>query len=119
MTKYEPNLNLVFSALSDPTRRAVIARLARGPATVSELAASHAMALPSFLGHLGKLERAGLIRSTKSGRVRSCALTGAGLAPAQDWLSRQRALWETRLDQFDDYVTGLMKERDDGSRSDD
>lgn len=114
MANHQPDLDAVFSALSDPTRRAVIARLTGGPATVSELASSHDMALPSFMGHLGKLEKAGLIRSTKSGRVRSCELAEGALLPAQDWLAEQRALWEARLDRFDDYATNLMKGRDNG-----
>ncbi len=112
MAKFDPDLDLVFAALSDPTRRAVVARLARGPATVSELAAPHAMALPSFTGHLGKLETAGLIETEKRGRSRICRLRPEGLAPVGDWLADQRALWEGRLDDFDDYVTRLHKERD-------
>jgi len=69
------------------------------------------MALPSFLGHLRKLEDAGLIITVKEGRVRSCALTPDAFAPVQDWLGEQRAIWDSRLDRFDDYVTNLMKER--------
>jgi len=115
MAKHDPQLDRLFAALSDPTRRATISRLTRGPATVSELAAAHDMALPSFLGHLEKLERAGLIRSSKAGRVRTCRLADDALAPARDWLSEQRALWRARLGQFDDYVANLMKEKNDGS----
>lgn len=111
MVKYDPDLNRIFAALSDPTRRATISRLARGPASVSELAASFEMSMPAFLGHLGKLEQAGLIQTTKEGRVRSCALAEGALDVAQDWLTEQRRLWETRLDQLDDYVANLMKER--------
>lgn len=115
MAKHDPDLNLIFTALGDPTRRAVIARLGRGPATVSELAAQHDMALPSFMGHLAKLEHAGLIRSEKKGRIRSCHLVQGQLASAQDWLSQQRALWQARLDQFDDYVTTLAAGNDNES----
>jgi len=113
MTKHDPSLDALFTALGDPTRRAVLARLARGPASVSELAAPHDMALPSFLGHLRKLEAAGLVETPKSGRIRECRLLPGALSPARHWLEEQRALWEGRLDRFDDYVTRLMKERAD------
>jgi len=119
MAKYDEQLDRYFTALGDPTRRAILSRLARGPASTSELAAPHDMALPSFLAHLRKLEAAGLVTSDKQGRVRSYSLTPDALRPAQDWLSEQRALWEARLDQFDDYVTNLMQERTDGPRSQD
>jgi DNA-binding transcriptional ArsR family regulator len=112
MTKYEPHLDQLFTALGDPTRRAILSRLARGPASVTELAGPHAMALPSFLGHLTKLETAGLIATTKEGRVRSCALTPDAFLPAQDWLNQQRAVWEGRLDRLDAYVTTLTKDHD-------
>lgn len=115
MAKHDPDLNLIFAALGDPTRRAIVARLGRGPATVSELAAPHDMALPSFMGHLAKLEKAGLIHSWKTGRIRSCRLNGGALTPAQDWLGQQRALWQARLDQFDSYVTTLTAGKDNGS----
>lgn len=111
MVKHSPDLNLIFAALSDPTRRETVHRLARGAATVSELAGRFEMSMPAYLGHLDKLEKAGLIRTTKTGRVRSCALKDGALEMAQDWLGEQQRLWETRLDQFDDYVNDLMKER--------
>ena len=114
MAKHSPELDHLFMALSDPTRRAVLARLARGEATVGELAAGHEMALPTFMAHLGKLERAGLIRTEKAGRVRRVALVPGAFAPATSWLEEQRRLWEARLDRFDDYVMQLVKEtRDD------
>lgn len=93
-------LDSFFSALSDPTRRAVIERLTKGPAPVSELHAPHDMALPSFLKHLGKLEAAGLVRSIKTGRTRMVHIEAAPLAQAEDWLCRQRRLWEGRLDRL-------------------
>lgn len=114
MAKYDSQLDLHFTALGDPTRRMVLARLARGPASVSELAAPHDMALPSFLGHLKKLEDAGLVVSTKEGRVRICALSPDAFAPAQDWLITQKDIWNGRLDQLDDYVSTLMKEKKSG-----
>lgn len=122
MAKFDPTLDVLFTALGDPTRREILSRLARGPASVSELHAAHEMALPSFMGHLKKLEDAGLIATTKAGRVRSCQLVPEAFAPVQDWLAEQRAEWEARLDRLDDYVTRLMKERahgPDGPRSED
>tara|TARA_R110002049_G_scaffold44333_5_gene130118 strand:+ start:175868 stop:176215 length:348 start_codon:yes stop_codon:yes gene_type:complete len=111
MAKYESHLNQLFTALGDPTRRAILSRLARGPATVSELAEPHDMALPSFLGHLNKLEDAGLVMSVKQGRIRTCTLSQDAFRPAQDWLSEQQALWQGRLNRLDVYVATLMKDR--------
>lgn len=109
MAKHDPSLDHLFTALGDPTRRAILTRLAAGPASVSALAAPFGMALPSFIGHLKKLEAAGLIETTKAGRVRSCALNPQGFTPAVDWLEEQRALWTGRLDRLDALVTGLAK----------
>jgi DNA-binding transcriptional ArsR family regulator len=92
------DLNTFFAALSDPTRRAVLERLVGGPASVSDLAQPHAMALPTFMRHLGVLEKAGLVRSIKKGRVRMCYLESAPLLEAQGWLAWQRQVWESRLD---------------------
>ncbi|MEL6434758.1 MAG: metalloregulator ArsR/SmtB family transcription factor [Pseudomonadota bacterium] len=111
MSKYDSNLDLCFSALGDPTRRLILQRLARGEASVSELAEPHDMALPSFMEHLKKLEAAGLVTSKKQGRTRTCELSPDAFAPAKDWLSEQSAIWEARLDGLDDYITNLMKER--------
>lgn len=112
MAKFEANLDQCFAALGDPTRRMVLQRLARGEASVGELAEPHDMALPSFMGHLKKLEDAGLVTSTKQGRTRICTLTPDAFAPAKNWLNEQSAIWEGRLDRFDDYITTLMKERE-------
>jgi DNA-binding transcriptional ArsR family regulator len=101
----------VFRALSDPTRRDVLERLSRKPSSVSELARGTRMALPSFVAHLKVLEGAGLVRSKKTGRVRTYELAPARLRVAEDWLGRQRSLWERRLDQLDDYLLRLKKER--------
>jgi DNA-binding transcriptional ArsR family regulator len=114
MAQRDPALDHVFSALGDPTRRAVLERLCRGPASVSELAAPHDMALPSFLGHLRKLERAGLIATEKKGRVRTCRLVKGALQPASSWMSRQREDWSGRLDRLDAFV-GRMKRGRAGS----
>lgn len=99
----------VFRALADPTRRRVLESLSRGPGSVSELAAPFAMALPSFLEHLRVLERCGLVRSRKQGRVRTYRLEPKRLRLAEDWLGQQRALWERRLDQLDDYLMTLKE----------
>lgn len=100
----------VFRALSDPTRRHVLERLATKPTSVSDLAADCDMALPSFVGHLRVLENCGLVRSTKSGRVRTYELSPDRLCVAEDWLGRQRSMWERRLDRLDAYLLKLKKE---------
>ncbi|MFD0909965.1 ArsR/SmtB family transcription factor [Ruegeria arenilitoris] len=107
-------LDTFFSALADPTRRAVIERLITGPAAVSELHEAHDMALPSFLKHLGKLESAGMIRSEKIGRVRMLHIEAAPIAEAEGWLKQQRHLWEGRLDRLSALAEQLEKESDDG-----
>lgn len=101
----------IFRALSDPTRRHVLERLTRSPASVSELAAPFDMALPSFVEHLKVLEGSGLVRSKKTGRVRTYSLVPEPLQMAENWLATQRTLWERRLDQLDDYLIEL-KEKD-------
>ena len=93
-------LDSIFAALSDPTRRAVVAALVKGEAPVKTLAAPHDMALPSFLKHLDALERAGLVHSRKEGRVRVCTLHPEALATAQSWLDQQRGVWEGRLNRL-------------------
>lgn len=104
-------IDSVFRALSDPTRRQVLERLSRSPASVSELAAPFEMALPSFLAHLKVLESSGIVRSRKAGRVRTYQLAPRRLRIAEDWLSRQRTTWEQRFDQLDSYLMEL-KEKD-------
>lgn len=99
----------LFRALADPTRRQVVERLGRGAASVSELAGGFDMALPSFVEHLKVLESSGLVRSEKTGRVRTYELVPGGLRPLEDWLSAQRRLWEQRLDQLDAYLLGLQE----------
>lgn len=107
MPNKEIVLDRTFQALADPTRRAVVERLGRGPATVSDLARPFEMALPSFLQHLKVLEASGLITSRKTGRVRTCELSAQTLATMEDWLIKQRLRWERRLDQLDELLTGL------------
>jgi DNA-binding transcriptional ArsR family regulator len=94
----------VFHALADPTRRAVVERLGRGPASTSELARPFKMALPSFAQHLQLLERHGLVRSHKEGRVRRYQLVHEPLAIVDDWMQAQRAVWNGRLDRLQEYV---------------
>lgn len=111
MAKHDPDLSLLFHALADPTRRAILTRLAEGPAPVMELASPTGLRLPTVMRHLSVLEEAGLIDTTKDGRVRTCAIVPEALAPMRSWLDEQRAIWESRLDRLDDYVMKLMKER--------
>ena len=103
-------LDSVFQALADPTRRAVIQRLGRGPATVGELAQPFDMALPSFMKHVGILERTGLIRSRKRGRVRTCTLEKKNLQAAERWFAEQRAMWASRYQNLDRLLESLNGE---------
>lgn len=110
MPKYsERALDDVFRALADPTRRAVLRRLSKGPTAVSELAEPFDMALPSFWQHLDVLERSGLVRSRKRGRIRTCRLAPRVLRTAERWMETQRSVWERRLDQLDAYLLELKK----------
>ena len=111
MPKQAAKLDRVFQALTDPTRRAVVQRLCRGPAPMSELARPFRMALPSFAQHLGVLERCGLIRSHKAGRVRTYHLTPRPLQVAEHWVATQRRVWDRRLDQLDDYLKSLKEQQ--------
>ncbi|MEV4349207.1 metalloregulator ArsR/SmtB family transcription factor [Actinoplanes sp. NPDC049596] len=104
MAKYSAVLDDVFVALADPTRRGVIRRLGEGPATVGELAGAYPMTLPSFMKHVRTLESAGLIRTTKAGRVRTCVLDRERLAVVEDWLAEQRDVWEQRTDRLASFV---------------
>jgi|SRR3954451_625764 DNA-binding transcriptional ArsR family regulator len=106
-----PSIDNVFRALADPTRRQVLEQLSKSPASVSELAAPFEMAMPSFLQHLRILEASGLVRSHKSGRVRTYQLAPKRLQSAEHWLARQRSLWERRLDQLDAYLMELKEKR--------
>lgn len=103
-------IDSLFRALADPTRRDVMERLSAKPASVSELAAPYRMALPSFLEHLKVLEGAGLVSSRKDGRVRTYQLAPDGLKLAEDWLGRQRTMWERRLDRLDSYLMTMTEE---------
>ncbi len=105
-------LDRFFAAMADPTRRAVIEQLTAGRATVTELAEPHDMALPSFMRHLKVLEDAGLVRSVKRGRVRTCVIEPAPLIEAQGWLEWQRAVWEGRNDRLTTLAESLETKDD-------
>lgn len=110
MTDATTTVDSVFRALADPTRRQVLERLSSRAASVSELAEPFEMALPSFVQHLKVLEASGLVQSEKRGRVRTYHLVPERLKQAESWLTRQRQLWERRLDQLDAYLLE-MKEK--------
>src|SRR5262245_1525669 len=111
------DLDRVFHALADPTRRAIMHRLTHSPATVSELAKPFAMAMPSLLQHLRVLEDSRLIRTEKAGRVRTCEMQPSALSVAEGWLAQQRTLWEGRVDRMEAYVATLQsKEKKHGKR---
>ncbi|MEZ0243880.1 MAG: ArsR/SmtB family transcription factor [Sphingomonas sp.] len=106
MPNHQP-IDLAFAALADPTRRAVVERLGSGPASVSTLAANHPIALPSFMQHLRQLESAGLIRTEKQGRVRTCTLEPLALTAVEQWIVQRRRDWEGRLGRLGAYLDQL------------
>ena len=110
MAQYPSDVDGVFIALADPTRRGVIRRLGRGPTSVGELAGEFPMTLPSFMKHVRTLEANGLIRTEKVGRVRTCVLNRDRLALVDDWLAEQRRIWEDRTDRLERLVTEPMEE---------
>jgi DNA-binding transcriptional ArsR family regulator len=97
-------LDQVFQSLADPTRRKIVERLIRGPASVSELAQPFAMSLPAVMQHLEVLEACALVRSEKVGRVRTCHIEPGAMRSAGDWISAQRSAWENRLDRLGEYL---------------
>jgi DNA-binding transcriptional ArsR family regulator len=110
MAQYSEQLDGVFVALADPTRRAVIRRLGQAPSSVGDLAREFPMTLPSFMKHVRTLEANGLIRTTKSGRVRMCALDRERLVLVEDWLAEQRRIWTGRTDRLERFVTDTTEE---------
>jgi DNA-binding transcriptional ArsR family regulator len=110
MLNYEAPLDGAFQALADPTRRAMVERLAQGPATVSELKRPLVMSLPAVMQHLAVLETSGLVVSQKSGRVRTCRINPAALAEAERWIAERRLEWERRLDRLGEYLKTLNSE---------
>lgn len=111
MAQHLTQLDVVFQALADPTRRAVVARLGRGEASVSELAGPFDMALPSFMKHIRMLEQAGLIRTEKLGRVRTARIERERFGLLAGWLDEQRAIWEGRTDRLEQFVTNQHKDK--------
>ena len=99
-------LDRVFQALSDPSRRAMVERLCRGPASVSELGRPFAMTLAAVVQHVQVLEASGLVRSEKVGRTRTVRIEAGALRTAEQWITDRRTLWERRLDRLGDYLAG-------------
>ncbi|HEY5721792.1 MAG TPA: metalloregulator ArsR/SmtB family transcription factor [Allosphingosinicella sp.] len=104
------NLDSTYQALADPTRRAIVERLTRGPASVSELARPLPMSLPAVVQHLAVLQASGLVRSEKIGRVRTCRIEPRALGAAEQWIAERRAEWERRLDRLGDYLEATKAE---------
>jgi len=100
MLNHNTSLNLMFQALADPTRRVMVERLSRGPASVSELAKPFDMSLPAVVQHLQMLEASGLVTTKKVGRVRTCTLDPGALTLAEKWINDRRAMWERRFDRL-------------------
>jgi DNA-binding transcriptional ArsR family regulator len=112
MLNQSADLDRLFHALADPARRAMVERLSRGPAPVSELARPLPMSLPAAMQHLGVLEAAGLVRSAKVGRVRTCAIEPSVLSLAEQWINARRIEWDHRLDRLGDYLKTLEGDDD-------
>jgi DNA-binding transcriptional ArsR family regulator len=102
-------LSLKLQALADPTRRAMLARLRKGQATVNELAAPHAMSLPAISNHIKVLEKAGLITRSRVAQQRPCQLSADGLKEVDDWLKAYREVWEDRLDRLETYLQTIKE----------
>jgi DNA-binding transcriptional ArsR family regulator len=112
MLKRDEALDRMYAALADSSRRAMIAQLARGPASVSDLAKPLKMSLSAVVQHLNLLEESGFVTSRKVGRVRTCRIDHKKLDAAQGWLAKQRSMWESRFDRMDQFL--LNNEDDDG-----
>jgi DNA-binding transcriptional ArsR family regulator len=113
MLDQSANLDLMFHALADPTRRGMVERLSRGPASVSELAQPLDMTLSAVVQHLQVLEASGLVRSQKVGRVRTCRIEPMALSRAEQWIAARRTTWEGRLDRLGDYLAEHSAEPDE------
>jgi DNA-binding transcriptional ArsR family regulator len=117
MLNQSASLDLMFHALADPSRRVMVERLSRGPASVSELAEPLAMSLPAVVQHLQVLEASGLVRSEKVGRVRTCHIEPRALRTAEQWIAERRTSWEHRLDRLGEYLAEQPEEPDQKKRS--
>jgi len=104
MLNQRPPLDPLFHALADASRRSMVERLSRGPASVTELAEPLAMSLPAVVQHLQVLEASGLVQSEKVGRVRTCRIEPGALRPVEQWIAERRASWERRLDRLGEYL---------------
>jgi len=111
------HLSSTFSALADPTRRAILARLSTGEASVNELAAPFEMSLPAVSKHLKVLEKAGLITRSRSAQWRPCKLDAGPLEEVWGWVEAYRRFWEASFDRMDEYLKEIQKGNDDGSRN--
>jgi DNA-binding transcriptional ArsR family regulator len=109
MTVAEKQLDATFTALADPTRRAILARLARADATVNELAEPFDLTLPAISKHLKVLERCGLISRTRQAQFRPCHLEREALDTAMDWIEQNRRIWTQRLDKLDEHLQDLQQ----------
>ena len=116
-TPGEPPIDVVFHALSDANRRAMIDRLLDGPASVSELARPLAISLPAVVQHLHVLEASGVVRSQKVGRVRTCEIEPLALSTAERWISERRATWEARLDRLGEFLAETPDESEPSTQS--
>jgi len=117
MVNQSATLDPVFHALADPSRRVMVERLTRGPASVSELARPLAMSLPAVIQHLQVLEASGLVRSEKLGRVRTCRIEPAALSTAEQWIAARRTAWERRFDRLGDYLAEHPDQPQGGSHA--
>lgn len=109
MAKFSSDLDMAFSALADPTRRAIVSRLCDGPKSVSELSEPFELALPSLLKHVRVLERSGLISSEKVGRVRTCRIETHALDAAESWIHQHISAWESRLDRMESHIERMKR----------
>ena len=118
MLNYQVPLDSLFHALADPSRRAIVERLSRGPTSVSELARPLPMSLPAVVQHLQVLEASGLVRSEKAGRVRTCRIEPAALRTVEDWIVERRMIWERRFDRLGEYLDTLQAQEQEDDRND-
>ena len=108
------NLDLMFQALSDPSRRSMVERLSHGPASVSQLAEPLAMSLPAVVQHLAMLESSGLVKTQKIGRVRSCTLDTSAMSQAEQWINDRRTQWQRRFERLGAYLNETPDEPETG-----